>query len=60
MSGSKLRASEYESESKLSQWNEGGLSNGKKKKLHGLSPRTNYTDRATAAGRRSDCQLFYG
>jgi hypothetical protein len=28
-----------------------------KKKLHGLSPRANYTDRATAACRRSDCQL---
>jgi hypothetical protein len=28
------------------------------KKLHGLSPRANYTDRATAACRRSDCQLF--
>jgi hypothetical protein len=27
------------------------------KKLHGLSPRANYTDRATAACRRSDCQL---
>jgi hypothetical protein len=27
-------------------------------KLHGLSPRTNYTNRATAACRRSDCQLF--
>jgi hypothetical protein len=27
-------------------------------KLHGLSPRANYTDRATAACRRSDCQLF--
>jgi hypothetical protein len=26
--------------------------------LHGLSPRANYTDRATAAGRLSDCQLF--
>ena len=25
----------------------------KKKKLRGLSPRTNYTDRAAAAGRRS-------
>jgi hypothetical protein len=25
--------------------------------LHGLSPRVNYTDRATAACRRSDCQL---
>jgi hypothetical protein len=25
-------------------------------KLHGLSPRANYTDRATAACRRSDCQ----
>jgi hypothetical protein len=28
-----------------------------KKKLHGLSPRANYTDRATVACRRSDCQL---
>jgi hypothetical protein len=28
----------------------------KKTKLHGLSPRANYTDRATAACRRSDCQ----
>jgi hypothetical protein len=28
-----------------------------KTKLHGL-PRANYTDRATAAFRRSDCQLF--
>jgi hypothetical protein len=26
--------------------------------LHGLGPRANYTDRATAASRRSDCQLF--
>jgi hypothetical protein len=26
-------------------------------KLHGLSPRANYTDRATAACQRSDCQL---
>jgi hypothetical protein len=26
-----------------------------KKKLHGLSPRANYTDRATIACRRSDC-----
>jgi hypothetical protein len=26
-------------------------------KLHGLSLRANYTDRATAACRRSDCQL---
>jgi hypothetical protein len=25
-------------------------------KLHGPSPRANYTDRATAACRRSDCQ----
>jgi hypothetical protein len=30
----------------------------KKTKLHGLSPRANYTDRATAAFRRSDCQLL--
>jgi hypothetical protein len=29
-----------------------------KTNLHGLSPRANYTDRATAACRRSDCQLF--
>jgi hypothetical protein len=30
----------------------------KKTKLHGLSPWANYTDRATAACRRSDCQLL--
>jgi hypothetical protein len=30
----------------------------KKKKLNGLSPRANYTDRATGACRRSDCQLL--
>jgi hypothetical protein len=30
----------------------------KKTKLHGLSSRANYTDRATAACRRSDCQLL--
>jgi hypothetical protein len=29
-----------------------------KKKLHGLSLRANYIDRATAACRRSDCQLL--
>jgi hypothetical protein len=28
------------------------------KKLHGLSPRANYTDRATAACRHSNCQLL--
>jgi hypothetical protein len=28
-----------------------------KTKLHDLSPRANHTDRATAACRRSDCQL---
>jgi hypothetical protein len=28
-----------------------------KTKLQGLSPRANYTDRATAAYRRSDCQF---
>jgi hypothetical protein len=27
-------------------------------KLHGLNTRANYTDRATAACRRSECQLF--
>jgi hypothetical protein len=31
---------------------------GIKKKLHGLSPRAKYTDRATATCRRSDCQLL--
>jgi hypothetical protein len=30
----------------------------KKKNLDGLSPRANYTDRETAACRRSDCQLL--
>jgi hypothetical protein len=30
----------------------------KTKKLHGLSPRANYIDRATAVCRRSDCQLL--
>jgi hypothetical protein len=30
----------------------------KKTKLHGLSLRANYTDRATAAFWRSDCKLF--
>jgi hypothetical protein len=29
-----------------------------KKNLHGLSPWANYTGRATAACRRSDCQIF--
>jgi hypothetical protein len=29
-----------------------------KNKLHGLSPRANYTDRATAVCRRSHCQLL--
>jgi hypothetical protein len=29
-----------------------------KKKLHGLSPRANYTDRATAASRRSVANLW--
>jgi hypothetical protein len=27
-------------------------------KLHGLSPRANYTDRATAASRQSGCRLL--
>jgi hypothetical protein len=30
----------------------------KKEELHGLSPRANYTDRATAACRLSNCQLL--
>jgi hypothetical protein len=29
-----------------------------KTKLHGLSPRANYTDRAAATCRRSECQLL--
>jgi hypothetical protein len=29
-----------------------------KLKLHGLSPRANYTDRVTAVCRQSDCQLL--
>jgi hypothetical protein len=40
-------------------WDPSILSDGfrrMKKKLHGLSPRANYTDRATAACRRNDCQ----
>jgi hypothetical protein len=37
----------------LSQWGPTQKTN----KLHGLSPRANYTDRATAACRQSDCQL---
>jgi hypothetical protein len=35
-----------------------GSFNQTKNKLHGLSPRANYTNRATAAYRRSDCQPF--
>jgi hypothetical protein len=35
-----------------------GRRQAKNKKRHGLSPRANYTDRATAACRRSDCQLL--
>jgi hypothetical protein len=34
-----------------------GLFTDKKNKLHGPSPRANYTDREIAAFRRSDCQL---
>ena len=29
-----------------------------KTKLRGFSPRANHTDRAAAAGRQSECQLF--
>jgi hypothetical protein len=29
-----------------------------KNKLHGLSPRANYTDRATTASRRNGCQIL--
>jgi hypothetical protein len=38
--------------------NSSGVLLKKKRKLHGLSPRANYTDRATAACRRSVCQLL--
>jgi hypothetical protein len=31
----------------------------KKTKLHGPNPRANYTDQATTACRRSDCQLLH-
>jgi hypothetical protein len=34
------------------------LTKTKKTKLHDLSPRANYTYRATAACQRSDCQLL--
>jgi hypothetical protein len=34
------------------------LTSDNKKKLHGLSPGANYTDRVTAACRRSHCQLL--
>jgi hypothetical protein len=34
------------------------MNNNKKTKLHGLSLQANYTDLATAACRRSDCQLL--
>jgi hypothetical protein len=34
------------------------LNNYYRNELHGLSPRANYTDRATAASRRSECQLL--
>jgi hypothetical protein len=37
---------------------EGDRDENKTNKLHGLSPRANNTDRATAASRRSDCQLL--
>jgi hypothetical protein len=35
------------------------IDNSIKQKLHGLSPRANYTDRATAACRRSDYQVLW-
>jgi hypothetical protein len=36
----------------------GGEAGEEKTKPHGLSPQANYTDRATAACRRSDCQFL--
>jgi hypothetical protein len=44
---------EQEESIKVSSENQQG-----KKKLHGPSPRANYTGRATAACRRSNCQLL--
>jgi hypothetical protein len=46
-----------EKEQQDSQRDMSGADN-KPNKLRGLSPRANYTDRATAACRRSDCQLL--
>jgi hypothetical protein len=37
---------------------EGNITLKQTNKLHGLSPRANYTDRATAACQRNDCQLL--
>jgi hypothetical protein len=39
-------------------WTFRDIMTSKKKKLHGPSPRANYTDRATVACRRSGCQLL--
>ena len=37
----------------MTRWEAHQRTEGKKKKLRGLSPQANYTDRAAAAGRRS-------
>jgi hypothetical protein len=42
----------------FSYWGSFTILHYRKKKLHGLSSRTKYTDRATASCRRSDCQLL--
>jgi hypothetical protein len=59
-----LRVS-YNAAKQSSDFTTGGLSSSAqphkvktKTKLHGLSPQANYIDRATAACRRSDCQLL--
>jgi hypothetical protein len=39
-------------------WSKANSRNNKQHKLHGPSPRANYTDRATVACRRSDWQLL--
>jgi hypothetical protein len=51
-------STKQKSRQNLHKFRRDALKSNKKTKLHGLSPRANYTDRATASCRRSDCQLF--
>jgi hypothetical protein len=48
----------YTGSAKLEYYTEHHYYVSKKTKLRGLSPRANYTDRATTACRQSDCQLL--